>query len=128
FGFTFDPAALHWQGVDPAEFLRRFKDRVYHVHVKDIAIHLTGRSGLLGLWPAGDPRRGWDYRSPGHVGLDWESIIRGLNDIGYEGPLAVDWQDPSMDRDWGAEDACKFLQRLNFPTRPRDADGAFRRS
>src|SRR5262249_49173540 len=31
FGFTFDPAVLHWQGVDPTEFVRRFPQRIYHV-------------------------------------------------------------------------------------------------
>ena len=36
FGFTFDPSHFHWQGVDPVEFVRRFADRIYHVHVKDI--------------------------------------------------------------------------------------------
>ena len=35
FGFTFDPSHLHWQGVEPVEFLRRFPDRIFHVHVKD---------------------------------------------------------------------------------------------
>src|SRR5215831_14224891 len=47
FGFTFDPSHLHWQGVDPVEFLRRFPDRILHVHVKDTAVALNGRSGLL---------------------------------------------------------------------------------
>ncbi len=115
FGFTFDPSHLHWQGIDPAEFVRRFPDRIYHVHIRDVALHLNGRNGLLGSFlPPGDPRRGWDYRSPGHGGIDWEGVIRALNQIGYEGPLSVDWNDPSMDRDFGAEDACRFVKRLDF--------------
>src|SRR5207253_1664015 len=57
FGFTFDPSHLHWQGVDPCEFLRRFPERIYHVHVRDVALALNGRTGVLsGLWPSGDPR------------------------------------------------------------------------
>src|SRR5262249_12994921 len=80
---------LHWQGVDPAEFIRRFGDRIYHVHVKDVAISLNGRSGLLGSYlPYDDPRRGWQPRSPGRGGLGWESIIRGLDAVGYRRPLA----------------------------------------
>ena len=47
FGFTFDPSHLHWQGVDPVEFVRRFPDRIYHVHVKDAALTLNGRAGVL---------------------------------------------------------------------------------
>jgi sugar phosphate isomerase/epimerase len=115
FGFTFDPSHLHWQGVDPAEFLRNFPDRVYHVHVKDAALKLNGRAGLLAnYFPAGDGRRGWEFRSPGHGGVDWESVIRGLNAIGYAGPLAVAWSDPGMGRDYGAQDACQFVKRLDF--------------
>jgi sugar phosphate isomerase/epimerase len=124
FGFTFDPSHLHWQGVDPVEFLRRFPDRIYHVHVKDAALTLNGRSSVLGSYlPPGDPRRGWQFRSPGHGGLDWESIIRALNDSGYDGPLSVDWSDPGMSRDYGADDACKFVKRLDFDPAgaPQDA-------
>ncbi len=63
FGFTFDPSHLHWQGIDPVEFLRRFPDRIYHVHIKDVALSLDGRAGLLGSYlPQGDPRRGWEFR------------------------------------------------------------------
>jgi sugar phosphate isomerase/epimerase len=115
FGFTFDPSHLHWQGVDPVEFLRRFPDRIYHVHIKDVVLTLNGRNSLLGSYlPLGDPKRGWDYRSPGRGGIDWEAIIRALNEIGYDGPLSVEWKDAGMNPDTGAEEACKFVKRLDF--------------
>jgi sugar phosphate isomerase/epimerase len=114
-GFTLDPSHLHWIGVDPVEFVRRFPDRIYHVHVKDIKIALNGRSSLLNSYlPDGDPRRGWEFRSPGHGGIDWESFIRALNEAGYQGPLAVEWKDHGMNREFGAEEACKFVKRLDF--------------
>ncbi len=114
-GLLFDPSHLHWQGIDPVEFLRRFRDKIYHVHIKDAAISLNGRSGLLNSYlPAGDPRRGWEFRSPGRGGVDWESVIRTLNEIRYEGPLAVEWKDVGMDREYGAEEACRFVKRLDF--------------
>src|SRR5262245_577798 len=122
FGFTFDPAHLHWQGVDPVEFVRRFPDRIYHVHVKDVAVSLNGRSGLLGSYlPYDDPRRGWQPRCPGRGALDWEGIILALNACGYGGSLAVEWQDPGMERTAGAEEACRFVKRLDFP--PAEATG-----
>lgn len=115
FGFTFDPSHFHWQGVDPVEFLRRFADRIYHVHVKDATLTLHGKNSILNSYlPPGDSRRGWQFRSPGHGGIDWEAVIRTLNEIGYNGPLSVDWNDPGMSRDYGAEDACKFVKRLDF--------------
>jgi sugar phosphate isomerase/epimerase len=126
-GFLFDPSHLHWQGVDPVEFLRRFSDRIFHVHVKDIALSLNGRSGVLNSYlPEDDPRRGWHTRSPGHGGIDWESIIRALNEIGYDGALAVEWKDSGMDREYGAEDACRFVKRLDFQPGPVRARHAFR--
>ncbi|MFO0800683.1 MAG: sugar phosphate isomerase/epimerase [Gemmataceae bacterium] len=116
FGFLFDPSHLHWQGVDPAAFLRRFPDRIYHVHVKDAQLTLDGRAGLLaGYWPSGDPRAGWQFRSPGHGGIDWPGLMRVLNEVGYDGPLAVDWHDPGMDREYGAADACRFVKAIDVP-------------
>jgi sugar phosphate isomerase/epimerase len=127
FGFTLDPSHLHWIGVDPVEFVRRFRDRIYHVHIKDVAITLNGRNSLLNSYlPKGDPRRGWDYRSPGRGGIDWEAFIRALNEIRYEGPLAVEWSDAGMDRDFGAEEACKFVRRLDFEPPADRGEAAFR--
>jgi sugar phosphate isomerase/epimerase len=127
FGFTLDPSHLHWQGVDPVEFIRRYPDRIYHVHVKDVAMTLNGRSGILNAYlPHGDPRRGWEFRAPGHGGVDWEALMRALNDIGYEGPLAVEFKDSGMNREYGAEDACKFVKRLDFEPARRASDETFR--
>jgi len=126
FGFLFDASHLHWQGVDPAEFVSRFGERIYHVHIKDAAVRLNGRTGLLCSYlPPGDPRRGWDTRSPGRGGVDWEAVIRALNEVGYDGALSVEWKDPGMERNFGAEEACRFVQRLNFEPPPRP-ERAFR--
>jgi sugar phosphate isomerase/epimerase len=100
--------------------LRKFPDRIYHVHVKDASLTLNGRSGLLNSYlPPGDPRRGWDFRAPGRGGLDWEAIIRALNEIDYRGPLSVEFKDAAMDRNSGAEDACQFVKRLDFEPAPQ---------
>jgi sugar phosphate isomerase/epimerase len=120
-GFTIDPSHLHWQGVDPAAFIRRFPDRIYHVHIKDMALMLDGRSGLLNAYSGpGDARRGWEFRAPGHGGVDWESFIRALNAVGYDGPLAVEFSDAGMQRDHGADEARQFVQRLDFEPPPRN--------
>lgn len=126
FGFNFDPSHLHWQGIDPVQFIRAFPDRIYHVHIKDAAITLDGSSGILGSHlDFGDSRRGWDFRSPGHGGVDFEAIIRALNDIAYAGPLSVEWEDSGMDREYGAADAAQFLQRIDFAPSNRKFDSAF---
>ncbi len=115
FGFNFDPSHLHWQMVDPVRFLNEFKDRIYHVHMKDAAITLDGRTGILASHlNFGHPDRGWDFRSLGHGGVDFEEIIRTLNRIGYTGPLSVEWEDCGMDREHGAREACEFVKEADF--------------
>jgi sugar phosphate isomerase/epimerase len=126
FGFNFDPSHLQWQGVDPVEFLRAFPDRIYHVHMKDAIVTLNGRTGILASHlNFGDPRRGWDFRSLGRGGVNFEEIIRTLNHIGYEGPLSVEWEDSGMDRDHGAKEACEFVRRLDFEPSRRAFDSSF---
>ena len=126
FGFNFDPSHLHWQGIDSVQFLREFPDRIYHVHIKDSAVTLDGKSGILSSHlEFGDPRRGWDFRSPGHGGIDFEAIIRALNVIGYQGPLSVEWEDSGMEREYGAADAAAFLHRIDFQPSQVQFDAAF---
>jgi sugar phosphate isomerase/epimerase len=126
FGFNFDPSHLHWQGIDPVEFLRAFPDRIYHVHVKDAVTTLNGQSGILASHlDFGDPRRGWDFRSPGRGTVNFEEIIRTLNQLGYAGPLSVEWEDCGMDREFGAREACEFVKRINFEPSNVQFDAAF---
>ena len=128
FGFNFDPSHLIWQGVDPVEFIREFPDRIYHVHIKDAIVTLNGRSGILGSHlNFGDPRRGWDFRSPGRGGVNFEEIVRALNQVRYEGPLSVEWEDVGMDREHGAREACEFVKRIDFKPSPIAFDAQFDR-
>ena len=126
FGFNFDPSHLIWQGIDPTEFIKAFPDRIYHVHIKDAKVTLDGRSGILASHlNFGEPNRGWDFRSPGHGEVDFEEIIRGLNRIGYGGPLSVEWEDSGMDREYGAQDACNFVRGIDFSPSGTAFDAAF---
>jgi len=126
FGFNFDPSHLHWQMVDPVRFIEEFSDRIYHVHMKDAAIQLNGKSGILASHlDFGDPRRGWDFRSLGRGGVDFEEIIRALNQIKYNGPLSVEWEDSRMDREHGAQEACSFTKDVDFEPSERAFDASF---
>lgn len=115
FGLNFDPSHLLWQGVEPHYFLNDFMDRVYHVHMKDVAVTLDGRSGILGSHiDFGDLRRGWNFRSVGRGDVNFEEIIRVLNAHGYNGPLSVEWEDSGMDRIQGATESCEYVKRMDF--------------
>ena len=126
FGFNFDPSHLLWQMVDPVKFIEAFPDRIFHVHIKDAALTLDGVSGILSSHLDFDQEgRGWNFRSPGHGQVDFEGIIRALNRIGYAGPLSVEWEDCGMEREYGAEDACRFVRRIDFAPSGIQFDAAF---
>jgi sugar phosphate isomerase/epimerase len=126
FGINFDPSHLHWQMVDPVVFLQDFKDRIYHMHVKESVRDINGRNGILGSHLIfGDMRRGWDFVSPGRGGVPWERIFRALNAIGYNGPLSVEWEDNNMNRDQGAPEALRLVRRLQLTPSDVLFDDAF---
>ena len=100
--------------------------KIFHAHIKDSVRRLDGRSSILGgHLNFGEPGRGWDFVSPGHGDVDFESMIRALNRIGYNGPLSIEWEDSGMDRDWGAPDALAFVRRTDFAPSSVAFDAAF---
>ena len=126
FGFNFDPSHLKWQGMDPVRFIDEFPDRIFHVHMKDVAVTLDGRAGILSSHlPFGSAERGWDFRSVGRGDVDFEAIIRALNRVGYQGPLSVEWEDSGMDRDHGARESCEAVKRIDFAPSGVTFDAAF---
>ena len=126
FGFNFDPSHLVHQFVDPVGFINEFADRIFHVHVKDSRLQLDGRSSILSSHlDFGDPRRGWDFVSPGRGDVDWDTIIRALNRAGYRGPLSIEWEDSGMDREWGAQEALELVRSNNFAPSDVAFDAAF---
>ena len=128
FGFNFDPSHLHWQMVDPVRFIEEFPDRIFHVHMKDAALQLDGKAGILGSHlNFGQRGRGWDFRSLGRGSVKFEEIIRALNSIGYRGPLSVEWEDSGMEREHGAREACEFVRRIDFAPSNVAFDAAFDR-
>ena len=126
FGINFDPSHFAHQFLDSAAFVEEFADRIYHVHVKDSRKYLNGRRGILGgHLNFGEADRGWDFVSPGHGDVDFETLFRSLNRIGYQGPLSIEWEDSGMDRDWGAPDALAFVRRTDFAPSTVAFDAAF---
>jgi sugar phosphate isomerase/epimerase len=129
FGINFDPSHLAHQFLDSAAFVEEFADRIYHVHVKDSRKMLDGRKSILGgHLNFGETQRGWDFVSPGHGDVDFESVFRALNRIGYTGPLSIEWEDSGMDREWGAPEALAFVRRADFAPSEIAFDAAMQRA
>ena len=128
FGINLDPSHFAHQFLDTAAFAIEFADRIYHVHVKDSRRTLDGRSSILGgHLNFGEPERGWDFVSPGHGDVDFETFFRALNRIGYTGPLSIEWEDSGMDREWGAQDSLAFVRRTDFAPSDVAFDAAMQR-
>ncbi len=129
FGFNYDPSHLGYQGVDYVKFIREFAGEIHHAHMKDAWWgHGTGDVGVFGgHTDFGDPRRYWDFRSVGRGDIDFEEVIVALNDIGYAGPLSIEWEDGRMDRFHGASESCACVRGLDFPVNQAAFDAAFDR-
>ncbi len=127
FGFNYDPSHFGYQGVDYVAFIHRFADRIFHVHMKDA--HWSNKPTEAGVFGGhtqfGDPRRFWEFRSLGRGSIDFEAIIRALNDIQYAGPLSVEWEDAGMNREHGAAESAAFVKRLDFVPGKTAFDAAF---
>ena len=126
FGFNFDPSHFIHQFLDPLGFIEEFPTRIFHCHVKDSRVQLTGRNSILGSHlDFGDPRRGWNFVSPGRGDVKWDPIIRAFNRIGYKGPLSIEWEDSGIDRDWGAPEALAMIRKQDFTASAVAFDAAF---
>jgi len=127
FGFNYDPSHLGYQGVDYVKFIREFTCRIFHVHMKDAWWgHGDGTVGVFGgHTDFTDARRFWDFRSLGRGDINFEEIIVALNDVGYRGPLSVEWEDGRMDRVHGASESGAFVRKLDFTPNAAAFDAAF---
>jgi sugar phosphate isomerase/epimerase len=127
FGFNYDPSHFGYQGVDYLRFIREFGERIFHVHVKDVWWSETPTAAGVfgGHTDFGDADRFWEFRSPGRGTIDFEGIIRLLNQVGYQGPLSVEWEDILMNREHGAREAAEFTRQLDFERSDIAFDAAF---
>jgi sugar phosphate isomerase/epimerase len=91
-GLQYDPSHLVRQFMDPIQTARDYVDKIYDVHLKDTEI----------LWPvlrAGGitPVNGaswWRYRIPGMGSINWRDFFSVLQDVGYNGAMSVEQEDP----------------------------------
>lgn len=94
FGLNFDPSHYVWQGLDYIKTVYEFKDRIFHIHFKDIKLYpdRLAECGVL-AYPL-------DYMSPKIPGLgdvDWGAFISALNDIRFEGCAVIEVEDKAFE-------------------------------
>ena len=94
FGINFDPSHYVWQQMDYIRTVYEFKDRIFHVHFKDIKLYPEKLSecGVL-AYPL-------DYMSPKIPGLgdvNWSAFISALHDIRYNGDAVIEVEDKAFE-------------------------------
>jgi sugar phosphate isomerase/epimerase len=116
-GLVFDPSHLVWQFINPYENILKYGSKIYHVHGKDCEIQYErlGQVGILHNFstkPDGSKqgenalrKMWWRYRLPGLGDLDWNKIVANLNEVGFDGTISIEHEDPVWD---GNEDKVKI--------------------
>ncbi|WP_041083620.1 sugar phosphate isomerase/epimerase family protein [Thermotoga profunda] len=97
FGINFDPSHLYWLGIDYIKALEEFKDRIFHVHAKDVEIddNVLDQQGIFGHFGSNlHGKSWWIYRLPGLGEIDWEEFTRSLKRIGYDFVISIEHEDP----------------------------------
>lgn len=94
FGLNFDPSHYVWQGLDYLKTVYEFKDKLFHIHFKDIKLYpeKLKECGVL-AYPL-------DYMSPKIPGLgdvDWVAFISALHDIRYNGCAVIEVEDKAFE-------------------------------
>lgn len=114
-GMNVDPSHMFWMGGDPILMLRALGKAVYHIHAKDVRIerHLSGINGLLETkFITRFAERSWNYVAVGH-GHDilwWKEFFAVANMIGYDGAVALELEDASMDIPTALEKSTQVLK------------------
>jgi len=99
FFLNYDPSHLTWLGIDPIAALRSCPERIVHAQAKDVEIDQSARNevGVFGkvLRRTNPWDNGWyRYRIPGLGMIDWSGIVDALYQVGFDGVLSVEHEDP----------------------------------
>ena len=93
-GINYDPSHFIWQMIDYIRPIYEFKDKIFHVHVKDIKLY---RDRLDQVGVMGYPLDFMSPKLPGLGDVDWGKYISALTDIGYNGPVCIEVEDKAFE-------------------------------
>ena len=96
-GLNFDPSHFVWQQMDYLAPLYEFKDKLFHIHYKDIKLYWNK------LQEVGVMATPLEYMSPKLPGLgdvDWGKYVSALTDIGYNGYTCIEVEDRAYEADY----------------------------
>ncbi len=93
-GINYDPSHFVWQMIDYIKPIYEFKDKIFHVHYKDIKLYEDKLNDVgIMAYPL-------DFMSPKLPGLgdvDWGKYVSALTDIGYDGYTCIEIEDKAFE-------------------------------
>ena len=94
FGLNYDPSHFVWQMMDYISPIYEFKDRIFHVHFKDIKLYpeRLKQTGILAY-----PLQYMQPKLPGLGDVDWGRYVSALTDIGYDGYACIEVEDRAFE-------------------------------
>jgi sugar phosphate isomerase/epimerase len=110
-GLSFDPSHLVWLQIpNIPDVIRAYGSKIFHFDGKDTEI-LPARLARQGIFGSG----WWRYRLPGLGALDWSAIFSALADVGYDGVIAIENEDPLCPGAEGVRWAAAYLRTHLLP-------------
>ncbi len=94
FGINYDPSHFIWQQIDYIKPLYEFKDKIFHVHYKDIKLY-TDRLNDVGVMAY--PLEYMSPKLPGLGDVDWGRYVSALTDIGFDGYTCIEVEDKAFE-------------------------------
>lgn len=105
FGINYDPSHFVWQQIDYIKPIYEFKNKIFHVHYKDIKVY-PDKLADVGVMAA--PLEYMSPKLPGLGDVDWDRYVSALTDIGYDGYTCIEVEDKAFEK--SLDDAKKAVQ------------------
>jgi sugar phosphate isomerase/epimerase len=94
FGLNYDPSHFVWQMIDYIKPIYEFKDKIFHVHYKDIKLY---QDKLNNVGIMAYPLEYMQPKLPGLGDVNWSRYVSALTDIGYHGYSCIEIEDRSFE-------------------------------
>jgi sugar phosphate isomerase/epimerase len=94
FGLNYDPSHPTWMQMDEVQPIYDFKDRLHHIHLKDVKIHKDklNEHGILAY-----PLQYHSPKIPGLGDVRWGDFFSALTSVGYRGPVCIEVEDKAFE-------------------------------
>ena len=113
FGLNYDPSHFVLQRMDPLSPLREFKNKLFHMHAKDLSVH-ADKLNEVGIFAF--PKEWHTPRIPGFGDIDWAKFMGRLYEIDYRSALCIEVEDDTFGQSLeGRQTALKVARNVLAP-------------